>query len=250
VNPCVLIPIHDHGDTIGRVVAGLVSAGIPCLVVDDGSGPATRERLEEVAKEHPSLEVLRHERNRGKGAALKTGYRAAWARGFTHVVELDADEQHDPGEVPRFLAAMRDHPQALVLGVPIFDASAPRSRIWARQISRMLVWAACLSREVPDPLCGFRGIPLEPTVALLDRVRTGDWMDFDPELAVRLVWEGIPVVPVPTPVVYRRGGLSHFSVIRDYPRLAALYARLVAGMLRRVSDGRLRRGRRGPDRPG
>jgi glycosyltransferase involved in cell wall biosynthesis len=240
VKACALIPIHDHGDTIAEVVAGLAPAGIECLVVDDGSGLATREILERIAGEHLFVEVLRRTRNGGKGSALKTGYRAALARGFTHVVQLDADGQHDPRDVPRFLDAMRAHPDALVLGVPIFDASAPRARILARQISRVLVWLACHSRAVPDPLCGFRGIPLRPTVALLDRERLGDWMDFDPELAVRLVWEGLPVVPVPTEVVYRVGGLSHFSLIRDYPRLALLYARLVVGGVRRSSALRQR----------
>jgi glycosyltransferase involved in cell wall biosynthesis len=236
VNACVLIPIHDHGDVVAEVVTGLVPARLACLVVDDGSGPGTREVLERLAKEHPFVEVIRHDRNRGKGAALKTGYRAAQERGFSHAVQIDADGQHDPRDVPRFVEAMRLHPDALVLGVPVFDASAPRVRIWARQISRGLVWLACLSRAVPDPLCGFRGIPLAPALALLARVRTGDWMDFEPELAVRLVWERVPVVRLDTRVVYRKDGFSHFSVARDYPRLAALYARLVVGMLGRAAS--------------
>jgi len=230
----ILIPIHDHGDTIAEVVEALAPAALPCLVVDDGSGSATQEVLERVAKENPFVEVLRRSHNGGKGAALKSGYRAALARDFTHVVQLDADGQHDPRDVPRFAEALRRAPRALVLGVPSFDASAPRLRIYARQISRVSVWLACGSRVVPDPLCGFRGIPLEPAVALIDRVDTGDWMDFDPELAVRLVWEGLEIVPVPTRVTYRAGGLSHFSLARDYPRLASLYTRLIAGMLWRV----------------
>jgi glycosyltransferase involved in cell wall biosynthesis len=236
VRPCILIPIHDHGDTIGGVVAALEGARVPCLIVDDGSGPATREALERVARAHPFVEVVRRSRNGGKGAALKTGYRAAAARGFTHAVQLDADGQHDAGDVPRFLEAMRARPEALVLGVPVFDASVPRSRLYARQISRGMVWLACLSRIVPDPLCGFRGIPLAPTLALLDRASTGDWMDFDPELVVRLVWEGLAVAALPTRVVYHEDGRSHFSVRRDYPRLASLYARLLAGMLRRAPE--------------
>ena len=230
----LLIPIHDHGDTIAEVVEGLASAGLPCLIVDDGSGPATQEALEQVAKERPFVEVLRLSSNGGKGAALKSGYRAALARGFTHVVQLDADGQHDPRDVPRFVDALRRATGALVLGVPVFDASAPRVRIYARQISRVLVWLACGSRVVPDPLCGFRGLPLAPVVALLDRVPTGDWMDFDPELAVRLVWDGLDVVALPTRVIYRAGGLSHFSLARDYPRLASLYTRLIAARLGRL----------------
>ena len=231
---CVVIPIYDHGSAIAEVVEGLAPARIPCLLVDDGSGPATREILEGVSKRHHFVEVLRRPRRGGKGAALKTGYRAAFERGFDHVVQLDSDGQHDPRDVPRYVEALREHPGAMVIAVPVFDATVPLVRLCARQISRVLVWLACLSRTVPDPLCGFRGIPLGPTLAVLDRVKTGDWMDFDPELAVRLVWEGVPVVRLPTRVVYRKNGISHFSFVRDYPRLAALYVRLIAGMLRQA----------------
>ena len=133
------------------------------------------------------------DRNGGKGAALKVGYQTAHSRGFTHVVQIDADGQHRASDVPRFIAAMRAHRDALVLGVPAFDASAPLARIYARQISRILVWLACLSRVVPDPLCGFRGVPLAPALAVIASARTGNWMDFEPELAVRMVWHRTPI---------------------------------------------------------
>ena len=225
----VLIPCYEHGSTVGTVVEALASSGLPCLLVDDGSGPATREILEGLAKRHGFVEVLRSPENQGKGAALKLGYRAAAERGWDGVIQLDADGQHDPADVERFAAAMRAHPGALVLGVPVFDASVPRARLYARQLSRILVWAACRSRVIPDPLCGFRGMPLAATLAVIDRVRTGDRMEFEPEIAVRLVWAGVRVLTLPTHVVYLPGGLSHFSFSRDYPLLASLYLRLLAG---------------------
>jgi glycosyltransferase involved in cell wall biosynthesis len=233
---CTLIPIYDHGDAVGQVLSDLVPAALPCIVVDDGSAEATRASLRRLAARHSFVEVIRRDRNGGKGAALKTGYRAAASRGFSHVVQLDADGQHRAGDVPGFVAALRAQPDALVLGVPVFDASAPRARIYARQISRALVWLACLSRVVPDPLCGFRGVPLAPVLEILDSARTGDWMDFEPELTVRWVWQRLPVVALPTRVIYPSGGLSHFSLRRDYPRLASLYVRLVAGMLLRAPE--------------
>lgn len=242
MNACILIPNRDHGDALVEVVAALADVGRRCLIVDDASGGATRKILREIVRRHAFVEVIHHSENRGKGGALKTGYRAALRSGFTHAVQLDADGQHSARDVPRFLAAARRHPEALVLGVPVFDETVPRSRLYARQISRALVWAACLSRAIPDPLCGFRALPLGPTVRLIDRVSTGDWMDFDPELAVRLVWEGLTIEPVPTRVVYARDSLSHFSVARDYPRLASLYARLLLGMLRRAPALRRQRG--------
>lgn len=242
MKPCVVIPIYEHGEAVAEVVDALAPLGLPCILVDDGSGPASREALARVATRHPFVEVVHRPRNGGKGAALKTGYRAAWERGFSHAVQLDADGQHDAREVPRFLEAVRAHPGALVLGTPVFDATVPRARLYARQLSRVSVWAACGCRAISDPLCGFRGIPLEPTLALLERVRTGDRMDFDPELAVRLFWEGLPVVEIPTPIVYREDNVSHYSLGRDYPLLAALYTRLISGGLWRARALRRRAG--------
>src|SRR5205085_12417961 len=94
VNACVLIPIFDHGDTIGAVLDGLAPLGLPCLVVNDGSGPATSETLARLAATRPWVHVEHLAVNRGRGAALRHGYRVASARGFYHAVQLDADEQH------------------------------------------------------------------------------------------------------------------------------------------------------------
>ena len=198
------------------------------------AAPPPGEILASLAAAHPWLEVHRHETNRGKGAAVATGYRLAAARGASHALQLDADGQHDAADVPRFLEAMAKHPDALVLGAPVFDASVPRSRLYGRQISRGLVWLFTLSFAVRDPLCGFRGIPLAATLALLGRQRLGERMDFDPELAVRLYWEGLEVVNLPTRVRYPAGGLSHFDVVWDDLRLAGLYVRLAGGLLRRA----------------
>lgn len=230
----VVIPCYDHGRTVGAVVEALAPTGLPCLLVDDGSAPPTAAVLDGLAARHAFVTLERHATNRGKGAALKTGYRAAAARGWSGAIQLDADGQHDPADVKRFAEAMQAHPGALVLGVPVFDASVPRARLYARQLSRGLVWLACLSRVIPDPLCGFRGIPLAETLRILGRARTGDRMEFEPELAVRLVWEGVPVVTLPTRIVYPPGGLSHFSLATDYPLLASLYLRLVLGALPRA----------------
>jgi len=234
VRVCALIPIYDHGATIEAVVDAIVPADLPCLIVDDGSGPATREVLERLAARRPGIEVLRLSVNRGKGAALKEGYRAAAASGFTHAVQLDADGQHRSEDVARFVREMEAHPDAHVLGVPVFDESAPWVRLASRQLSRGLVWLACLSRAVPDPLCGFRGVPLGPALAAVDGADTGDRMEFEPELCVRMVWQGTPVATLPTRVRYLPGGLSHFSFTRDWPLLARCYARLVGGMLVRA----------------
>jgi glycosyltransferase involved in cell wall biosynthesis len=234
VKPCLLIPDYDHKDEIGGVIASLAFAGIPCWIVDDGSGPETRALLEELARTHSWVQVHHRARNGGRGAALKTGYRLAWERGFTHALQLDADGQHDAADVPRFLAEMEREPRALVLGAPQFDATAPKSRLYGRQLSRAMVWLATLSFDVVDPLCGFRGIPLAEALEVLDAIPTGDHMEFDPELVIRLHRAGVPVRNLPTRVVYRSGGLSHFDTLRDNARLSGVYARSLVGMLARL----------------
>jgi glycosyltransferase involved in cell wall biosynthesis len=238
MKPCLLIPDYDHKDEIGGVIASLAFAGLPCWIVDDGSGPETRARLDELAGAHAWVQVHRRERNGGRGAALKTGYRLACERGFTHALQLDADAQHDAADVPRFLAEMEREPRALVLGAPQFDESAPKSRLYGRQLSRVMVWLATLSFDVVDPLCGFRGIPLAETLELLDTVPCGDHMEFDPELVIRLHRAGVPVRNVPTRVRYRRGGLSHFDTLRDNARLSRVYARSLGRMLAELPRSR------------
>jgi len=231
---CLLIPCFDHGVPLRGVLESLAHYALPCRVVDDGSAPATQDALARAERELPFVRVHRLPQNSGKGVALATGYRLAAAEGFSHALQLDADGQHDASAVPAFLEAMQKDPEALVLGQPIFDASAPRARIWARQLSRAAVWLATLSLDIHDPLCGMRGVPLALALRVLDSGRLGPRMEFDPEFAARCVWAGARVLNVPVGVSYPTGGLSHFDIGRDYPAMGATYVRLWLGMLARA----------------
>jgi GT2 family glycosyltransferase len=234
VNACVLIPIFDHGETIGAVLEGLAPLGLPCLVVNDGSGRETTETLSALAAARPWVQIEHLPANRGRGAALRHGYRAARARGYSHAVQLDADGQHDPNEVGALLDAAERHPEALVLGDPHFDQTAPRSRLYGRRLSQLIVWGYTGSFAVHDPLCGFRCFPLAATLAVLDRHRFGDRMDFDPEIVVRLAWAGLPIVNVPVRVRYFPQGRSHFRLVRDNALITATYGRLLLARISRA----------------
>ncbi|MFP8878580.1 MAG: glycosyltransferase family 2 protein [Myxococcota bacterium] len=241
MNPCLLVPIYDHKDEIRAVLDGLVEYGLRCFVVDDGSDSETRAVLDSAGKEYAWVEVFHRGRNGGRGAALATGYRLALERGFSHAIQLDADGQHDTSDVPRFIDVIRDNPDALVLGSPVFDETVPRGRLYGRQLSRAMVWAATLSFDVSDPLCGFRGIPLAATVKLLDEAKLGDRMEFDPNLVIRLHWAGVPIRNVYTRVVYNPDGLSHFDMVNDNLRLSGVYSMALLGMLVRSPRWMLRR---------
>jgi glycosyltransferase involved in cell wall biosynthesis len=233
LNPCLLIPIYDHKEQIRGVLDSLEGFGLNCIVVDDGSGIETRMVLDAAEKDYDWIEVYRRDVNGGRGAALALGYRLAAKRGYSHAIQLDADGQHDARDVPRFVEAIGANPDALVLGTPIFDATAPKSRLYGRQLSRLMVWVTTLSMDVSDPLCGFRGIPLAPTLDLLERVKMGRHMEFDPQLVIELFWRGVPVVNLSTQVVYNAAGLSHFDFVHDNLRLIGVYIQALGGMLLR-----------------
>jgi glycosyltransferase involved in cell wall biosynthesis len=232
VKPCLLIPIYNHKDTIAVVLDSLAYLELPCLIVDDGSDEPTQEILRRESARRPWVELQRLPVNRGRGAALRHGYYRAAELAFSHVVQLDADGQHDPADVPRFLEAARRRPEALILGRPVFGADSPRVRRYGRTLSQAFVWAVTGSRAIQDPLCGFRCFPLRRTISLLDTVRLGDRMEFDPEIVVRLAWDGTSIVNVATRVRYFRGGLSNFRMVRDNALIVRTYVRLVVARLR------------------
>lgn len=245
MKPGVLIPIYNHGDMIRGVVSALAEFDVPCFVIDDGSDAATRRVLARLTEDYPWVTVEHLARNRGRGAALRHGYASAAGRGFSHVIQLDADGQHDPADLPKFLAAARRRPEAVVLGAPVFDSNAPWSRRLGRQISRFWVHFETLSFSIGDPLCGYRCLPLDALTRVLARTPLGDRMEFDLQIVVRLAWEGIPIINIPTRVSYRPGGVSHFRLVKDNALISWAHTGLVLAMLRRL-PARLARQRSRP----
>ncbi|MFC5741834.1 glycosyltransferase family 2 protein [Dyella tabacisoli] len=232
--PCALIPIYNHKDTIARTAHALRAHGLPVMIVDDGSDAATRAVLDALVHDLPEIQLLRLPQNQGKGRALTTGLLAAHAAGYTHALQIDADGQHDVADVPRFLAEARADLQALVCGQPIYDDSVPRARLYGRYLTHVCVWLETLSLTIRDSMCGYRLYPLPATCAEIARAPMPARMDFDTEIAVRLVWRGVPVRNLPTRVIYPENGLSHFRMLRDNARITAMHTRLLLGMLVRA----------------
>jgi glycosyltransferase involved in cell wall biosynthesis len=230
---CLVIPVYNHAEALARLLDALRPHGLPCLLVDDAS--ADGAALERLARREAGWTTwLRHERNQGKGAAVMTGARAARDAGFTHILQIDADGQHEPADVPRFLAAAEAHPGAVVCGVPVYDENAPRSRRWGRWATTVWIWINTLSCEIKDGMCGFRLYPLEPLLELSESANLGRRMDFDPEVLVRLRWRGLPIVDLPTRVRYPSDGVSNFKLGLDNWLISRMHARLFFGMLGRL----------------
>ena len=246
MNTCAIVPVYNHAVPATRVVAALGALPLPCVVVDDGSEPGAAASLARLAAPG-RVEVVRHARNLGKGAAVISGLRRAAELGFSHALQIDADGQHDVQEAPRLLAAAAAAPDAVVTGFPRYDASVPRGRYYGRYATHVWVWINTLSRRIVDSMCGFRVYPIAPVLALLERERVGRRMDFDVEILVRLDWDGVRIVNVPVTVRYPPGTVSHFRLWQDNVLISAMHARLFLGMLARLPRLVGRR-RRSPER--
>jgi glycosyltransferase involved in cell wall biosynthesis len=232
---CVVIPVYDHEQAIAAVLAGVLQHGVPCILVDDGSAAGCAAKLDQLAHEFSSqVTLLRLPANQGKGAAVLAGFAKAAQQGYTHALQIDADGQHCTADIPKFLQAARRLPAAVIAGCPEFDASVPRLRLYARYLTHVFVWLNTLSFAIRDSMCGFRLYPLEPVMQLIATQRIGSHMNFDTDILVRLYWQGLDVVNLPTPVTYPSDGVSHFRLWMDNVLITRMHIVLFFGMLIRV----------------
>lgn len=230
----VVIPVFDHEGAIAGVLDALEPSGLSCILVDDGSSETCRLELERLTAERTSwVSLIRLPVNQGKGGAVMAGCRAAHEKGYSHVLQIDADGQHELGDLPKFRELSQQFPDAVICGAPRFDESIPAGRKYGRLLTSLWVWINSLSFAIEDAMCGYRVYPVAPAVRIFDRYRLGRRMDFDPEVLVRLCWAGVAVVNVPTRVRYPADGRSHFKMLRDNVLISWMHTRLFFGMLPR-----------------
>ncbi|MGR9086636.1 MAG: glycosyltransferase family 2 protein [Gammaproteobacteria bacterium] len=236
MNICIIIPVYNHEGAITRVLASLKPYGLPCFLVNDGSSEDCARVLRDCAGQEPGwLRLIDRSRNEGKGAACMDGFRAAIRQGFTHAIQIDADGQHSADDIPRFLEKCRLNREALILGQPVFDGSAPASRKYGRQLTNLWIWINTLSFDIADGMCGFRLYPLASVDRLMKAVNLSKGMAFDIDIAVRLCWSGVETVNIPVKVCYPYDGVSHFRLWRDNAVISLQHARLFLTMLMQLS---------------
>ncbi len=241
----VLIPSYNPGPKVYETVTEALRYWAPVWVVVDGSTDGTAEGLTEMARHNADLLVIVEPRNRGKGAAVLSGLARARTQGYTHVLCMDSDGQHPAALIPVFMQASSRQPEAMVLGVPVFTAEAPRVRVYGRRLSNLFTNIETMGRQIGDSLFGFRVYPVQPLFRIMSARRSMRRFDFDPEAAVRLFWEGVAVRNIDAPVRYLRkseGGISHFHYVRDNLLLIGMHIRLVFSLLYRIPR-RLKAGR-------
>lgn len=220
----ILIPALNCAVTIGAVVAAARGFAETVLVVDDGSTDGTGGHATAAG-----AVVVRHEKNLGKGAALRTGLRWLAEAGFARAVAMDGDGQHLCSEI-RVLLETSDHdPEALVIGTRRVDAQRVAiMKLWANRAANVLVAVAC-GQRLPDTQSGFRVYPVRATLAL--GVRSGHFA-FETEVLIRAVRAGMRLRGVPVDVHYPRpeNRASHYRPLQDTLRIL----RVVMGLMLRA----------------
>lgn len=215
---CILIPSYNSGPLLEQTVREVLDHWSPVIVVLDGSDDGSGDFLSKLAREDEGLHVLRRSGNGGKGAAILSGLELAEQLGMTHAAVFDADGQHAAMDIPRFISASRSRPEAMILGLPVFGPDAPAVRLWGRKIGNWWTNLETLWGGIGDSLFGFRIYPVAQSLGILRRIPDGRGFDFDTQLAVRLYWEGVPPLNIPTRVRYlprESGGVTHFQYLRD-----------------------------------
>lgn len=235
VRPLILIPSYNTGPILERTVTAVLALKTPVWVIIDGSTDGSVDPISHL--ENPEFRIIRLPVNMGKGAAILHGLREALATGFSHVLAMDADGQHPADAAKRFFELSAAHPEAAVFGRPVFDASAPALRVAGRKISNFWANLETLGWGIDDSLFGMRLYPAQALLDVLESTCFARRFDFDPEVAVRLAWRGVPIINLPTPVRYpskEDGGISQFRYVRDNSLLTWMHFRLFCAFLVRL----------------
>ena len=227
-----VIPVYNHGSTAEPIVAFFAERHIPVILVDDGSYLKTKAALAKIEKKYPDdVTLLTLPENRGKGAAVMTGIEMAANLGLTHVLQIDADGQHDINQAEPFFELSKEHPEALICGYPEYDA--PKNRLTGRKITNTMLVIETLSHDLKDGMCGFRVYPVESTLKIKNSL-SFPRMGFDIDILVKLYWSGVPVISSPVKVTYPEGGISNFRMVHDNIEISMVHTSLFFGMLVRL----------------
>lgn len=216
----MLIPTYNNAGTLGRVLSGVLEFTSNIIVVNDGSSDATSQILSEFS----SIEVLNLPRNRGKGNALRTGFRKAEELGYSHAISIDSDGQHYPEDLSVFLQALEQWKEGdrelLVVGSRTMDdPSVPDKSSLGNRLSSFWYWVVT-GVKLKDTQCGYRLYPLRTVNSL--QLFTSRF-ELEIEVLVKAAWAGVRVINLPVRVLYDPlERVTHFRPFQDVLRISLL----------------------------
>ncbi len=230
-SPCILIPVYRHGRACAEVVDSIVQYGIPIILVDDGNDAETKNYLSQIKEKHGDVEIVVRPKNGGKGAAFASGVIFAHEKGYSHILQLDADGQHDSTQIPFFVEKAKNSPSKMICGYPEYDETAPGHRKNAHAFANTWCMVCTWSNKIVDALCGFRIYPTEPTFKFVTKKMYDKRMGFDVEILIQLMWAGLDLEFYPVHVTYPSDGISNFHAFRDNVRISWVFTRLCCKMI-------------------
>lgn len=223
--PLIVVPVYNHAATLGSVLHDLSLLAYPILVVNDGSSDA----ISLVLAQFPAVDVIHHERNLGKGAAIASAMRFAEAHAYQAILTFDADGQHLARDIPQLVLAHFENPEALIIGARDFESpesgDIPGSSKFGRSFSNFWIWTET-GRWLADTQTGLRIYPVD--LDWLDSI-SGYRYSFEVEAITRMIWQGRPTRCIPVSTYYPERGkrISHFHAFWDNFWITKTHTRLV-----------------------
>ncbi len=219
VKPLIVIPVYNHGATLRDVARRAMNYG-EVLIVDDGSTDGGSDKIRDL-----DLTVISHNENLGKGQAILTAANKAREMGKTHIITIDADGQHFPEDLPIFLEAITQSPEAIFVGSRNFEGqNVPGASKFGRSFSNF--WLRVQTgTKLSDVQSGFRAYPLE----IFSVIKTSEpRYAFEVEILVKSAWAGYELKDLPIEVHYPSADerVSHFDAIKDNVRISLLNTKL------------------------
>ena len=219
---CILVPTFNNAKTLAPLIKDLQACKAHIIVINDGSTDDT----ETILRILPAIQIISYSPNKGKGMALRQGFRAAVEQGYDYAISIDSDGQHFAKDLPAFLIALEENPGSLIIGARNMDqSSVPAKSSFGHRFSNFW-YLVETGIKIPDTQSGYRLYP----IALLQTIRfITSRFEFEIEVIVRAAWKGIPILSVPVSVYYAPQGVrvSHFRPFTDFTRISILNTFLV-----------------------
>lgn len=220
---CVLIPTYNNEKSLARVIQDVLAYTQQVIVVNDGATDSTPEIL----KEFPEVEQLHFAKNRGKGSALKAGFKKAMESGYQFAITMDSDGQHFAQDIPVFLNALEREASKNVLYIGarnMKQADVPGKSSFGNKFSNFWFWFET-GTWLEDTQCGYRLYPLKEIEKL--SLYTPKF-EFEIEVIVKAAWQGTLIKNIPIKILYEDvNRVSHFRTVPDFTRISILNTWLV-----------------------